>query len=149
KADVARRDAHELHAAIVLRRALRRGEPCPVCAQDVQAVPKAIASPELDAVTERYDRAKRAEAEASHREKEITAEHAGLAAAAGELAKAAVLAKGAAQQAAGRTAQIEEELVKTAQGKFDGESGAAIEERVLFGIKRLVNARDGHHRESE
>ena len=148
EAEQARRAAHELHAAVVLRRTLRRGEPCPVCAHEVRTIPKAIPTPGLDAVTERYNQAKRAEAEASAGDKEVTAEHAGLEATASELAKAAALAKGTAQEATGRVARLQGELAKKAGGKFDGDSGATIEERVLSGVKRLAKVRDEYYEES-
>jgi exonuclease SbcC len=51
--------AHREHAAVVLRQGLKPGDPCPVCAQPVKAVPKGEA-PALEAVETKLERAEAA-----------------------------------------------------------------------------------------
>jgi DNA repair protein SbcC/Rad50 len=52
-------EAHREHAALALRQGLKPGDPCPVCAQTVKAVPKGK-EPALDAVETRLERAEAA-----------------------------------------------------------------------------------------
>ena len=55
----ARELAHRQHAAVALRRELRAGEPCPVCAQKVPQVPRGKA-PALDAAKKKVESAEKA-----------------------------------------------------------------------------------------
>ena len=52
-------EAHREHAALVLRQGLKPGDPCPVCAQDVKAVPKGKA-PALDSMDAKVKKAEAA-----------------------------------------------------------------------------------------
>jgi exonuclease SbcC len=52
-------EAHREHSALALRQGLKPGDPCPVCAQPVKAVPKGK-EPALDAVGTRLERAEAA-----------------------------------------------------------------------------------------
>jgi exonuclease SbcC len=52
-------EAHREHAALALRHGLKPGEPCPVCAQSVKAVPKGKA-PALDAIETKLKKAEAA-----------------------------------------------------------------------------------------
>jgi exonuclease SbcC len=56
-------EAHREHAALALRQGLKPGDPCPVCAQAVKAVPKGE-EPALDAVETRLKKAEGAAASA-------------------------------------------------------------------------------------
>ncbi|HSD67082.1 MAG TPA: SMC family ATPase, partial [Vicinamibacteria bacterium] len=49
-------EAHREHAALAIRRGLRPGDPCPVCAQTVTTVPRGK-EPALDAAESRLDKA--------------------------------------------------------------------------------------------
>ena len=149
KADLAYREAHDLHAAALLRRALRQGEPCPVCAHRVGAVPKLIVAPKLDAVTKQHDEAKRAEAETREADKAISAEYAGLEATANELAKNAATAKATLEKASKKVAERESKLVALVETKFDTEPGATIEARVISAGDRLARARAEHTAKTE
>jgi exonuclease SbcC len=51
-------------AAAVLRSELRLGEPCPVCTQPIAEHPPALATPSLDALRQKFERAQKAEADA-------------------------------------------------------------------------------------
>jgi len=66
RARAEREAAHRQHAALALRRGLRPGEPCPVCAQDVKRVPAGDA-PALEAVDERVSGAEAAARAAADR----------------------------------------------------------------------------------
>jgi exonuclease SbcC len=59
-----RAQARHRAAAAVLRRELRIGQPCPVCARAVAEHPPALATPALDALQEKFERAQTAETEA-------------------------------------------------------------------------------------
>ena len=61
-----REAAHREHAAVLLRRGLKPGEPCPVCAQAVKAVPAGEA-PKLDAADTRVREAEAAVRSAAER----------------------------------------------------------------------------------
>jgi exonuclease SbcC len=143
-AELAYQDAHQLHAAAVLRRALRQGEACPVCAQRVSAVPKAIPAPKLDAIAKQYEEAKQAEADAREVDKKLAAEQAGLEASAAKSADAAAAAKTAFEKAAKRVTEREQTLVGIVGAKFDKESGPTVEARVLSAVDRLSRARADH-----
>ena len=65
--------AHREHAALAIRQGLKRGDPCPVCAQTVKTVPKGK-EPALDAVDTRLRKA-----EAAARSAQEKLQHARLA----------------------------------------------------------------------
>jgi DNA repair protein SbcC/Rad50 len=67
-------EARHCDAAAVLRGELRLGEPCPVCTQPVAEHPPALATPALDALQQKFQHTRKAEAEArSHFDEARTA----------------------------------------------------------------------------
>jgi len=142
--ETAYRDAHQRHAAAILRRDLRKGEACPVCEHRVDAVPKPIAVPKLDAMTKEYEEAKQAEADARQADKKLAAEYAGLAAESKKAAEAADKAKTAVKTADNRVVDQERKLAEMVGGKFDNEPGKTLDARVLSGCDRLARGREQH-----
>jgi exonuclease SbcC len=65
--DQERGEARHRAAAAVLRRELHLGEPCPVCAQPIAELPPALASPALDALQHKFEKAQKAEGTARSR----------------------------------------------------------------------------------
>ncbi len=66
QAELALHEARHGSMAATLRAALAAGEPCPVCEQDVAAVPEAATPPDVAAAEGRLGAAKEAEAAAGH-----------------------------------------------------------------------------------
>ncbi len=130
--------AHQQHAAAILRRQVRTGEPCPVCDQPVTQRPATIPAPHLEAVEAKLEKAR----------SDDTAARKAIEERRDAVAKAETTAK-EAERAAGKSAQdLEKERTKlesterqleTKVGTLVAhERGPAIETRILSCVARVT-----------
>jgi exonuclease SbcC len=137
-------EARHRASAALLRRELRLGEPCPVCAQPVAEHPPALATPALDALEHKFERLQTAEAEARD-----CMEKARIAAAGAVAAVAA--ARDNLDQSTGRLNAADTELAGKRQALGESVGGhlaisadKPIEEQVQDDWRLLAAARRRH-----
>lgn len=155
-AEAARKDAegayqaaHQQHAAALLRRELRGGEPCPVCAQRVATLPEPIAVPAVDTLERQCEQAKHAEAAARETDKNAATYHAKLESTAKAAGSAAKDAKEAFELATEAVAAEEHKLAAVVGVRCDTETGVTLEARVLAAVRRLTRVRDEYSRSND
>jgi exonuclease SbcC len=133
-------EAHRQHAALVLRRELEPGEPCPVCEQVVPKVPKGRA-PAVDAAKKKVESAERAARVAV-----AVAEAARLAlqkaeGEVGGLEKELKQLEGRAKELSGESGALKRGLKDAGFKDADSKDAAALVARIASDLKALESAR--------
>jgi exonuclease SbcC len=144
QAQAARDAVHQQHAAAILRRQVRLGEPCPVCDQPVNKRPAAMPAPNLDAIERRLEKARSDEAVAHKAAQEASAAEA--------MAKASTKEARSAAEKTAKDLEKAHAKVGTAERELDGkvatlianEKGDTIEKRILSGVTRVAELRRRH-----
>jgi len=144
QAQVARDTAHQQHAAAILRRQVRPGEPCPVCDQPVNKRPATVAAPHLDAVERKLDKARSDETAARKAAQEASAAEATAKASAKETRGAAEKAAVDLEKARAKVDTAERELDAKVGTLIANEKGDSIDKRILSGVGRVAELRRRH-----
>jgi exonuclease SbcC len=144
QAQAARDAAHQQHAAALLRRDMRPGEPCPVCDQPVNKRPAVIPVPRLQAVEAKLEKARSDEATARKAAQEASTVQATAKASAGETHTAAEKAKKDLEKVRAKVDTAERELDVKAGTLVASEKGDTIEQRILGGVARVAGLRRRH-----
>ncbi len=141
KAQVARDAAHQQHAAAILRRQVRPGEPCPVCDQPVNKRPATVAAPHLDAVERKLEKARSDETAARNAVQEASAAEATAKASARETRGAAEKAVADLEKGRAKVDTAERELNAKVRMLVGTEEGDTIEKKILDGVARVAKLR--------
>ncbi|HZP46659.1 MAG TPA: SMC family ATPase [Candidatus Binataceae bacterium] len=144
QAQAARDAAHQQHAAAILRRQVRLGEPCPVCDQPVTKRPATVPAPHLDAVERKLDKARNDEAAVRKAVEEARAAEATAKASANEIRRAAEKAAKDLEKARAKVDSAEGELDAKVGTLVGDEEGGTIERRTLSGVARVAELRRRH-----
>lgn len=137
------REAERNDAAAALRRTLRAGEPCPVCAQDVAVVPPLGEAARVEELAKKRDGARREEEKARQKLDRAAKDHAAAQSAAHNALEAADRALAATKEAERDASDAERALIEAGASDVDpGEE--SIEARVTATSRRLLEARKRH-----
>jgi exonuclease SbcC len=139
KAREAREAAHRAHAAAALRRELRPGEPCPVCAQTVRQVPAGEA-PALEAVEQALRAAEAAARQAVATLQERQVEASRLEAAVEGLRREAAQLLEQCREGRATVVGVESELARAGFGKADTADPRGLLGRVDSELARIASA---------
>jgi DNA repair protein SbcC/Rad50 len=142
--DLAWHQTERAHRALVLRRELKPGEPCPVCAQPVTVVPEALAPPELERLVRDRETVRTAEAHAREAAEASRLAAARAEASAVEMGRASDQAWVEAGRANGEVATAEQSLAAAAGALVADEPGPTLEARVAECARRLAARRAEH-----
>jgi len=145
QADNALRDAQQKSAAALLRHALRKGEPCPVCEQRVATLPPRVRLLHIEALEEKCATATETEEAARHAAEQATAAATRTKAAAHELRAAAERAAKDATTLQTQLTSAERALDAKIGSAISNEPGDTIDARVLSAAQRMVELRRRHH----
>jgi len=135
-----REAAHRAHAAVALRRGLKPGEPCPVCAQPVKAIPAGEA-PGLDAQDARTRQAEAAARAAADRSQKARLRVEQLRGTADALDREARQLGEQEREARASVEAVLAELRSSGFGEGETADAAALRERIQGEIATLEAAR--------
>jgi exonuclease SbcC len=135
-----REAAHRLHAALALRRTLRPGEPCPVCAQDVRRVPPGEA-PALDVADARAREAEAATRAAAARLQEERLRAGKLQAQAEALGREAAQLEEQEKEKRALAARLADELRRCGFAEAAPETAASVLARIQAEVCAVEAAR--------
>ena len=142
-ARVERDAAHREHLAAGLRRGLKPGDPCPVCAQEVRKVPKAEA-PGLATADSRVSQAEAAARAAAQRLEQARVAREQKKAKAEGLARELTQAEAQERDGVGLLEPLSGELARSGFGEAETRDATALVGRIQVELKQLDAARGAH-----